>query len=167
MPTSDACPVERVIPPSLLTRVGNPLLTWLLSRRRGAAAIGRSLMLLRVRGRRTGREYTIPVGYHEQPGGALLALTSSTWRLNLRGGVKPVGLTLRGRRVAATAVLQEDPSEVAETYLHLLAQVGLERAERRLGIRVNPQRMPTLEELAEAVRRHHLSVIHLNPGDAQ
>ena len=153
--------VERIHPPAVVIRMGNPLLAWLLAGSRRASAVGRSLLLLHVTGRRSGRVYSTPVGYHRQPDGSLLVLTSSTWRVNFRGGPTPVALTLLGRRVAATAVLQEDPDLVAKEYQRLIAEFGLARATRRLGIRVNVDREPTLQELADVARREHLSTVNL------
>lgn len=154
-------PVQRVTPPTLLTRVGNPLLSWLLSGRRRSAKVGQSLILLHVTGRRTERVYSTPVGYHRQPDGRLLVLTSSTWRVNLRGGPTPVQVTLFGERLPATAVLEERPEKVAEVYQRLIGEVGLTSASR-LGIRVTVDRAPTLDELADAARRDHLSVLLLD-----
>ena len=90
-----------------------------------------------------------------------MVLTSSAWRVNLRGAPTPVELTVLGRRVAATAVLQENPFEVAEVYQSLIGDVGLDEAGRRLGIRITVDRAPTYEELVEAVQREHLSVLQL------
>ncbi len=162
-PTAPA--VERTIPPALVTRLGNPLLGWLLSGPRRAARLGDTLLLLHVTGRRTGATYSTPVAYHRQPDSSLVVLTSSGWRVNLRGGDVPVQLTLHGRRVPATAALEEDPDAVAEVYEHLLDEVGLARAGQRLGIRVNVDRAPTHDELVDAARRDHLSMLRLRTGD--
>lgn len=158
-------PVERVRPPAALTRVGNPVLSWLLSGRRRSAKVGRDLLLLHVTGRRSGRVYSTPVAYHRQPDGRLLVLTSSRWRLNLRGGPTPVEVTLFGRRLPGTAVLEEEPGAVARVYRRLIDEIGTDAASRRLGIRVTVDRAPTEAELAEASRREHLSVLYLDvPG---
>lgn len=162
MATSRSEPVERAIPPSLMTRVGNPLLTWLLSSPRRASKVGQNLLMLHVTGRRTGRVYSTPVAYHREPDGRLLVLTSSRWRVNLRGAATPVQLTLLGRPVAAIAQLEEDPALVAQVYERLIDEVGLPGAGRRLGIRINVDRAPTREELTEAAAREHLSVILLD-----
>lgn len=164
MPTTSPPPVERTIPPALVTRLGNPVLTWLLSTPRSAAKVGRSLALLHVTGRRTGRVYSTPVACHRQADGSFLVLTSSGWRVNLRGGPTPVEVTLLGRRMPATAVLEEDPVEVARVYERLIEQYGLAKAGQRLGIRVNVDRVPTQDELVDAVRREHLGVVHLDLG---
>ena len=160
--TSAPRAVERAIPPALMVRVGNPVLTWLLSGRRRSAKVGQDLLILHVTGRRTGRVYSTPVSYQRQPDGRLLVLTSSTWRVNLRGRPTPVEHTLLGERIPATAELEERPAVVAEVYERLIEKFGLARAGRRLGIRINLDRAPTRDELAEASRREHLSVVHLD-----
>ena len=158
-------PVERVYPPAVVTLLGNPVLSWLLSGRRRSAKVGRDLLLLHVTGRRTGRVYSTPVAYHRQPDGSLMVLTSSRWRVNLRGGPTPVEVTLFGRRLPGTAALEEDPAAVARVYRRLVDELGSERALRRLGIRVNVDRAPSEDELADAARRDHLSVLYLDiPG---
>lgn len=159
--------VERVIPPALMTRVGNPILTWVLSGQRRARKPGQSLLLIHVTGRRTGRVYSTPVAYHHEPDGRLLVLTSSGWRVNLRGGPTPVEVTLRGVRGEAMATLEEGPQVVATTYERLIHEIGLGQASRRLGIRINIERAPTRDELADAARREHLSVIHLDDCGVQ
>jgi len=65
------------------------------------------LMLLTVTGRRTGKVYTIPVGYHETDD-AIVVLVSEApskvwWRNYLEPG--PVGLRVRGRDLRGTAVV--------------------------------------------------------------
>jgi hypothetical protein len=82
--------------------------------------------------------------------------------VNLRGGPTPVEVTLLGRRAPATAVLEEDPEVVAGVYERLIGDLGRERAGRRLGIRITVDRVPTHDELAEAARREHLSVLYLD-----
>ena len=155
-------PVERVVPPAMMTRLANPVLTWLLSGRRRSAKVGQGLLLLHVTGRRSGRVYSTPVAYHRLPDGRLLVVSSSRWRVNLRGRPTPVELTLLGRRVAATATLEERPEAVAEVYERMIRDLGPDQARRRLGIRINVPRVPTLAELEDAVRREHLSLIHLD-----
>lgn len=157
-------PVERAIPPAVVTIVGNRVLTWLLSGPRRASSVGRGLLLLHVTGRRSGRVYSTPVAYHRREGGRLLVLTSSRWRVNLRGTPTPVEVTLLGRRLPATAVLEEDPVVVAGIYERLIGELGGATAGRRLGIRINVDRDPTHEELVDAARREHLSAVHLDMG---
>lgn len=156
-------PVERVTPPRS-PRAVNRLLCWVLASRRRSAPLGGSLLVLHLVGRTSGRPFSFPVAYRGAPDGRLLVLTSSPWRVNLRG--RPdVEVTLRGRRTRATAELVEDLDEVAAVYRSLIAEVGVEHATRRLGIRVAVDGLPTHAELADAVRRDHLALVYLAVPD--
>jgi hypothetical protein len=53
------------------------------------------------------------------------------------------------------------PEAIASTYLCLIEELGHEKAGRRLGIRINVPRSPTLAELQEAARRDGISMIYL------
>jgi deazaflavin-dependent oxidoreductase (nitroreductase family) len=102
--------------------------------------LGRSVMLINVRGRRSGRHYTTPVGY-VRDGDDLLVLSwrRRTWWRNLRGGA-PVRLRLDGRMNAAAATVDENPERVAAN-LERLATCS-PRLGRRLGIRLGPDGRP-------------------------
>jgi len=84
--------------------VGNPVVSAIL-RSPIHGMLSRRVMLLTVRGRRTGTWYTVPVGYVRQDG-ALDVLVGNrqakAWWRNLEGGA-PVELVLRGRAVPARA----------------------------------------------------------------
>lgn len=122
-------------------------------------------MLLHFTGRRTGREFVLPVAYRRLNDGRLLVLTNSGWRVNLRGRPN-VEVTMLGERRPTRAQLVEDPDTVATVYHRIIDAVGYKNAGRRMGIRINVPRTPTLAELADAARRDGLSVIYLEgqPG---
>jgi hypothetical protein len=71
------------------------------------------VMLLRITGRRTGRRYTIGVGYADNGDGTLDVLVSDasnrTWWRNFIGG-GPVEVVLRGRERSAYAEAHRAPS---------------------------------------------------------
>ncbi|MEP7034470.1 MAG: nitroreductase/quinone reductase family protein [Actinomycetota bacterium] len=151
--------VQRAQPPKAPYEVVNRVMRWLLSSPQRARRVGESLLLLHLSGRKTGRRMDVPVAY-AAVGKRFLLLTSSGWRVNLRG--RPdVEVTLRGQRLAARAELVEDPDTVAQVYGARIADLGYAKAGRRMGIRINVDRMPTHDELVEAARRDGLSVIHL------
>lgn len=156
--------VERVHPPKAPYLVINRIVGWLLRSPRRASKIGGSLLLLHLTGRKTGRELTVPVAYRPSADGRLVALTNSVWRVNLRD--RPdVEVTLLGRRQPAIAQLVEEPDIVADTYQSLIEQEGHQKAGRRMGIRINVDRVPTHEELRQAAVREKLSVVYLEvPG---
>ena len=69
------------------------------------------------------------------------------------------------RRLPARAEIVEDADTVAEVYDALIATKGHANAARRLGIRVNVDRNPTREELADLVRRAGLSAVYLDVSE--
>lgn len=90
----------------------NPMMTWLL-RSPLHPFVSKSMMLVTVTGRKSGKRYTVPVGYVRS--GDTLTVVSRrgrTWWRNLRGG-KPFSLHLQGREVPATAAVVEDEASLA------------------------------------------------------
>ncbi len=128
--------------------------------------MGEHLLLLHLTGRRTGRSMQIPVAFRVQGHDRLLVLTSSVWRVNLRGRPE-VELTLRGARQPASAELVEDPDAVATVYRVLIEEAGHDKAGRRMGIRINVDRVPTHQELVDAASRDGLSLMYLNLTSAR
>ena len=160
MPISDRPAVQRVQPPKAPYNVVNRVLGWVLSSPRRASRVGEHLLLLHLIGRKTGRPIEVPVAFRDASDGRLLVLTSPGWRVNLRGRSE-VEVTLRGRRSRAVAELVEDVDAVARVYQALIRERGYAKAGRRMGIRINLDRVPTHEELVEAARRESLSLIYL------
>ncbi len=85
---------------------GNPAVEWVL-RSRLHHLLSWGLMLVTVTGRRTGRVYTIPVGY-QRDGDAMIVLVSrpsrKQWWRNYRER-RPLSVHVRGRSLAAHAVV--------------------------------------------------------------
>ena len=116
--------------PKAVYKVVNPALKLLLSSPFHRLISG-SLMVLAFRGRKTGRRYTLPVGYL-QNGDRLLVFTHSRWWKNLRGGA-PVTVRLRGRTLEGVATPIDDPQAIASATQQLVARHGSAMA-RRMGI---------------------------------
>lgn len=150
--------IERRRPPKALVRAVNPLIRRLLSSR-FHRPLSRALLVLHLDGRRSGRHYDVVAGHHTVAG-RFGVLTSSGWRHNFAGG-RDIEVTRRARRRPARANLIDDPATVADLYLSVIDEVGVEQAQRRLGIRFNLDRPPTRDELAEAVTREGLSFVEL------
>ena len=135
--------VEEALAPAAMVRIINPVLRRLLaSPLHGIAS--KSLMVLHVTGRRSGRVYDVPVGRHELDG-QLLTYGGGAWRSNLRGGAD-LEVTIDGRRRRAHAVLEEDPERVAEIFDRLLRALGPKRS-NRVALKVSVDRAPTLDEV--------------------
>jgi hypothetical protein len=156
-------PVVRAFEPSAgfrrMTRIGNVFARPLLRSRSGARL--HDLALLEFIGRRSGRRYAVPVGYRELDGDGLI-LTTSRWRVNLRGGAD-VELTHDGQRHPMRAELIEDADEIARIYSALIEQIGLSHVKRTtIGLEVLVDRVPTIEELRDAVGGRR-AVVRLTP----
>ncbi len=158
--TDEARPaVERVHPPLWLVRVINPVVRRLVAHGRAPADV----VVLHLRGRRTGASYDVPVGTLEVDGRRVV-VTNSGWRHNLAaapGDAATIEVTVRGRRRPVRATLVQDADTVAALYDRLIGERGLRQARRRLGVRVNVDRAPTREELRAMVEASGLSVVEL------
>lgn len=157
--TVDKHVIERVYPPKLVTKVGNALLTRVLRR---PSRAGRALMLLRVRGRRSGRTIETPVARQEIDG-ALACLTNSPWRHNFAGGTE-CEIVLDGRVRPARGELVTGVDQVVAAYREVMDRVG-PGGYRRTGLTVTVDRPPTDDELADAVRRYGLSYVRFTVLD--
>jgi hypothetical protein len=104
-------PVRGHLPFAVWNRSGNRLVTWLL-RSPLHPLVSRRLALITVTGRRSGRSFTLPVGYTADEGllriPVMFAERKLWWR-NLRDGA-PVVLRLRGEDRAGRAVVARTPS---------------------------------------------------------
>jgi deazaflavin-dependent oxidoreductase (nitroreductase family) len=91
---------------------------------------GRNLMLAFVIGRKTGKTYRQPVSY-VRDGDTLLTPGGGNWKRNLVSDV-PVRLRVRGKDLAATPELIDEPDEVDRLLGVMLA--GNPRAAAFIGI---------------------------------
>ena len=129
----------------LMTRL-NPLIAWML-RSPLHALLDRGLLMLRVTGRRTGRQYWIPVGY-QHDGRTITVLVSKAprkqwWRNYLHPG--PADVLLRGRMLHGRAhVVPAESSTFQEAIERTLRRVpGLGR---QFGIRFDRRTGLTSEQ---------------------
>jgi hypothetical protein len=151
-----------VHPPDAIIRVVNPLMRRLLTSPLHRAVSGQ-LMLLRYRGRRSGRAFALPLGRQEHRG-RLAVYSNSPWRLNFRDG-HDAEVVLEGAAQRVRGTLVEDVDEVTDAYAEQIRRLGWKAAQRRLGVRIAVEREPTREELAAAVRASGLSIVVLDrPG---
>jgi hypothetical protein len=143
-------------PPEALLRIANPVIRVLL-RTPVAGSARDQMMVVSFTGRKTGRQYSIPLSAH-RVGGDLYAITSAKWKFNFRDGASADVLhrgkttTMRGELIQDRAVVSDVCRRCAESY-------GVKRAQRMMGLKFRDERIPTVEEFAEAVDRDHIAAI--------
>jgi deazaflavin-dependent oxidoreductase (nitroreductase family) len=113
---------------------GNDFMAWVL-RSPFHGLLSNAIMLITITGRKTGRKYTMPVGYYRDAGGFLWVITSRdrAWWKNLRGGAE-VSLLVRRKPVIGFAQLEVDEKDVQSRMFEYLKRVP--QAAKSLGIRV-------------------------------
>jgi hypothetical protein len=149
-------------PPSAVLRVVNPILSTLLHTPLAGPA-RKQLMVLSFTGRKTGRPYSIPVSAH-LINNDLYALTGAPWKQNFRGGAAAQVLH-DGKTIAMRGELIRDRAVVSDLFLRCTQGYGVQRAQRMIGLKFRDQRIPTLDEFAEAVDRLHLAAIRFAPAE--
>lgn len=142
-------------PPEVVMRVMNPVLKFVLRTPAGGAL--KQFMVLRFTGRKSGRQYTVPVSAHLLDG-QLYALANATWKLNFRGG-GPAEVTHGGRTTAMRGELIEDPAAVAALFHRCATEYGPKKAELMMGLKFRDPRVPTLDEFRAAVEADKLVAI--------
>ena len=145
-------------PPEWLIRLANPIMRALLQSPLHVL-VSRGLAVLRVRGRKTGREYAIPLRLHDQ-NDETVVLTGATWRLNIGEGAD-VEITHRGRRATRHAVTVANPEATAREYLRAIDRYGARRARGKLGVAVVDSERLSFEEMAAACVRDNLVAIRV------
>ena len=155
--------ISRSIPPQSIVNLVNPAVRMVLESPLHAA-LDKTLLVLHITGRRTGRHYDIPVGYIDLDG-RLFVVTQHAWRANLRGRAD-VEVTHRGRRLLMHAELDDDPRCVAAAFARVIERLGLRTGQRRLGITIHSRRTPSPSELEAAVRDFDLARLTLTAPTA-
>lgn len=131
MTTSRPTAARDARPPLLLVRILNPVMRIVL--RTPFGRLVRPFALLEFDGRRSGRRYAVPVGWHDFDGGPVVC-TPAPWRVNFRDGI-PVTVRFRGHRRELTGTLDDDPDRVAAALQSLADRRG---SLRPVGIEVSP-----------------------------
>ena len=118
-------------------------------------------MVVTVNGRKTGKQYVIPLSAHRIDG-ALYAMTDAAWKHNFRDGAT-AEVFHDGHTTTMRGELLTDRETVADLFHRCAESYGVQRAQRMMGLTFRNQRIPTREEFAEAIGREHLVAIRLSP----
>jgi hypothetical protein len=130
--------------PLWIFKVMNPIMKRLLRSPLHRLLSG-TLMLVTYTGCKTGKQYTIPIGYFVWGQGELMSFSSARWWTNLRSS-PPVTLLLKGRRVQAMPTVIEQREVVIDTLEEFIKRLGPSAA-RRLPIGLPRDREPTRDDL--------------------
>ncbi len=123
---------------------GNDFMTWVL-RSPLHGMLSNGMMLLTITGRKTGKQYTTPVGYYEE-GGYMWVITSRdrTWWKNLQNGAS-VDLFLKRKPVKGFAEVELDEKAVEARMAEYLRHVP--QAAKPMGIRME-NKVPNMQDIA-------------------
>ena len=145
---SEQTTTERQGPPEIMYKVVNPIVKAIL-RSPLHRLFSKMLMVLTFTGRKSGRPYTIPVGYQVESvpaGDTLIVFSHHNWWKNLRGG-KPVTVRVQGKRYEGIATPRTDEEAVLQRVRTFVERHGAENL-RRLGMTLDGE--PTDEALRRA-----------------
>ena len=156
--TEQSTPITVAHPPAAALRVVNPILRVLL-RAPVVSSVAKDMMVLRFRGRKTGRQYSIPLSAH-QLDNQLYALTGAPWKQNFRDGAAAEVLHC-GKTTTRHGELISDRPVVADLFYRCAQSYGAKRAQRMMGLKFGGQRLPTLSDFTRAVEDNHLAAIRL------
>lgn len=139
-------------PPLILVRVMNPIMRVVL--RTPLGRLVRPFALLEFTGRRSGRRFLVPVGWHEIDS-RHVAITPAPWRANFRDGI-PVTVWFRAQRQDLIGVLDDDTDRVAVALQSLADRRG---SLRPVGVYIPPGHRVTAADVAAVDR----AVIRFEP----
>jgi len=143
---------------SIFMKVGNGTMKFLL-RSPFHKLVSGNMMLVTVKGRKSGKAYTTPVNYiQDQRVVYVTSLKERTWWKNLRGGSEAV-LRLRGQDHRATAeVVEDDPGVTTQmaTYLAKAPQYA-----RYYDVSLDAEGKISLEDAAQAAKNRVCIIFQL------
>jgi hypothetical protein len=140
--------IRSTVPSMRVLRFINPFVSMIL--RSPLHRVLSNRVLLTFTGRKTGKRFTIPVGYTRE-GDTLTLFSSKSWCKNLRSG-GCVAMHLQGRGRTGRAEVIEAREAVLEAAEHLVAKHGLKEAGRRIGLALDTSPPPSRDELVLAMQ---------------
>lgn len=146
-------------PPEPVMRAMNTVL-----RRMLGTPLGKPLsdfMVLNFVGRKSGRQFSIPVSAHSIDG-SLYALANAGWKVNFRGGM-PAQVVRGGTTTAMRGELIEDPDVIADLFHRTATSYGPSKAQRNMGLKFRDAGIPPLRDFRQAVDANKLVAIRFTP----
>lgn len=159
--TEQSPAVTTAHPPDALLRVMNPVVKFLLGTPL-AGPLGKQMMVLNFKGRKSGRQFSIPVSAHRVDD-ALYALANAGWTANFTTGA-PVDVRHAGKTTPMRGELIRDAATVGDLAHRAAQSYGAKTAQRIMGLEFRDNAVPSVAEFTEAVRRENLRAVKLTPA---
>jgi hypothetical protein len=153
-------PANEMKAPKGLMKVANVFMKRILRSRR-SGKLGGVLMLLTFTGRKSGKQFTTPVGYRRE-GDTITIITDSPWWKNMEGGA-PVSMIVKGRKLQGWAEPITDKEEVLRYTQDFLREHGMEKA-REIGLML-PKGYALTEDDLRIILRDRV-IIRIKPQGA-
>ena len=139
-----------------MLRVMNPTVKFLL-RTPFAGGLGRQMMVLNFTGRKSGRQFSVPVSAH-QLDNALYALANAGWTANFIDGAD-ADVRHAGKTTTMHGELIRDPAAVGDLAYRAAQSYGAKTAQRMMGLKFRDGTVPSVEEFTEAAQREKLRAV--------
>jgi hypothetical protein len=159
--TEQSPAVTTAHPPETMLRVMNPAVKFLL-RTPLAGGLGRQMMVLNFTGRKSGRQFSVPVSAHKIDN-TLYALANAGWTANFADGAV-ADVLHAGATTSMRGELIRDPATVAELAHRAATSYGAKTAQRMMGLKFRDNVVPSVEEFTEAARREKLRAVKFTPA---
>ena len=159
--TEQSPAVSTAHPPETLLKVMNPAVKLLL-RTPLAGALGRQMMVLNFTGRKSGRQFSVPVSAHKLDN-ALYALANAGWTANFADGAT-ADVLHAGKTTLMRGELIRDPATVADLAHRAAQSYGAKTAQRIMGLKFRDDSVPSLAEFTEAAQREKIRAVRFTPA---
>lgn len=146
-------------PPELLLKAFNPILRQLLKTPLGGRMS--EFMLVSFAGRKSGRQFSVPVSAHELDG-VLYVVLEAQWKYNFRDGAD-AEVWHRGKKAAMHGQLIVAQPTVVDIVNRVAQSYGAKRAQRTMGMKFRDNQVPTAADWQEAAGRLKIAAIKLTP----
>ncbi|MCV7298316.1 hypothetical protein H7J93_01530 [Mycobacterium barrassiae] len=147
-------------PPEKLLKVANPMLRFLLGTPL-AGPLRNQLMVLKFKGRKSGRPFSIPVSAHHIDG-TLYAIANAGWKHNFTGGAD-AEVVHGGKTTKMHGELISDPAVVADLAHRCAQSYGVKKAQTMMGLKFRDNQIPTLDEFKEGLAREKIVAVKFTP----
>jgi hypothetical protein len=156
--TEQSPAVTTAHPPETLLRVMNPAVKFLL-RTPLAGGLKRQMMVLNFKGRKSGRQFSVPVSAHRLDN-ALYALANAGWTANFADGAN-ADVLHAGKTTPMRGELIRDPATVGDLAYRTAQSYGAKTAQRMMGLKFRDDTMPSLQDFTEAAAREKMKAVKL------